>query len=455
MGSGRLGSIGNRAGRWGSALRQAGWRIFRREPLPGAPFDGPASQSSVLAGTTDPQGAAEQSLANLDPHVGKERGVRSATSSPCPREDAPEKPQYFAGPADPGSSPSDLPGIAPSSDRSVTRSQPAGTYPAGRGFAAVRVALGLLLLAAAGMKVHELLTYPTFGSGWLDARWAQIAVVEFELFLGLWLLSGLFPRLLWSAAVACFSGFGLVALYRGITGEASCGCFGHVEVNPWWTLGLDTLAVAALLRYRPPAIGASYGEAGSPWRFLIRAFRPAHHREIYGAAALVGLALLVGAPLGWRLAMHEAARLDDLGLASADGSFVVLEPERWADRPFALIHYADLDRVVLEGEWMVLVVRPGCPFCERLLARWPDLAGRFRGEDLGRRVALLTIEEPPPIEYRETIAAEASGVLDTSRDWLVETPLIIGLVEGAVVAVVPPADIEAALRSPDKGSMDQ
>ena len=67
--------------------------------------------------------------------------------------------------------------------------------------------LGSLLLLAAGLKGYQLATEPIFETGLLDSRWFLIAVVEFELFFGLWLLSGVFPKPAWVAAVACFAAF--------------------------------------------------------------------------------------------------------------------------------------------------------------------------------------------------------------------------------------------------------
>ena len=54
--------------------------------------------------------------------------------------------------------------------------------------------VALVLLVAAVLKAHQLATEPVVGSGLLDSRWLLVAVVQHELFLAFWLLSGLFPR---------------------------------------------------------------------------------------------------------------------------------------------------------------------------------------------------------------------------------------------------------------------
>jgi len=113
-------------------------------------------------------------------------------------------------------------------------------------------ALGLLLLTAAVLKGHELLTVPVANGGLWMWRPFLIFQVEFELALGFWLLSGVFKRLAWLATLLCFGLFCCVTLYKALTGAASCGCFGTVHVNPWLTLlAIDLPAVVALTLFRP------------------------------------------------------------------------------------------------------------------------------------------------------------------------------------------------------------
>jgi len=119
------------------------------------------------------------------------------------------------------------------------------------GYDVVRIVLGLVLLTAAALKGHQLATEPVAGTGLLTSRWFLIGVVEFEFFFGLWLLAGPYPKWTWAAAFCCFALFAGVSLWKGLSGEACCGCFGRVPVNPWYTLILDLAAVGALLCWRP------------------------------------------------------------------------------------------------------------------------------------------------------------------------------------------------------------
>ena len=156
----------------------------------------------------------------------------------------------------------------------------------------VRIVLGLVLLTAAASKGHQLATEPVAATSLFTSRWFLIGVVEFELFFGLWLLAGLYPRSTWVTALLCFGGFACVSLYKALSGEASCGCFGKVSVNPWYTLMLDTAAVAALLCWRPN---------GKTWQD-----RRLFGREAIGVATVAATWLLLGIPGALAIWLWEA-----------------------------------------------------------------------------------------------------------------------------------------------------
>ena len=66
-------------------------------------------------------------------------------------------------------------------------------------------ALGILLLTAAILKGRQLLTEPVANNDIWSYRPLLILTVEFELGLGIWLLSGLFRKAAWLASLVCFS----------------------------------------------------------------------------------------------------------------------------------------------------------------------------------------------------------------------------------------------------------
>jgi len=132
------------------------------------------------------------------------------------------------------------------------------------GYDALRVVLGAILLAAAALKAHQLATEPVIAPGLLNSRWFLISVVEFELLFGLWLLSGLYARPTWYAATGCFVLLAGVSVYKALSGDETCGCFGNVKTHPWWATALDAALVLALLRWRPSGRHACSALATAP-----------------------------------------------------------------------------------------------------------------------------------------------------------------------------------------------
>lgn len=111
--------------------------------------------------------------------------------------------------------------------------------------------VGVLLLAAAGLKLNGLAVDPVGGTGVLGSTAIQVAVVEFEVLLAAWLLWGGFAVGCWAVSVSAFTVFAAVSGWQGWIGRASCGCFGQVTVNPWWAFSLDVAVLMALLLVRP------------------------------------------------------------------------------------------------------------------------------------------------------------------------------------------------------------
>ncbi|MCX7428846.1 MAG: hypothetical protein NTW96_24875 [Planctomycetia bacterium] len=191
------------------------------------------------------------------------------------------------------------------------------------GYGAVRVALAAILFAAAGLKCHQLATSPVVGDGLLDSRWVLMATVEFELFFGLWLLANLLPKWTHRAAVSCFGLFAAVSLYKALSGYASCGCFGRVEVNPWYTFTLDTAAVLSLLRWRPS--GTANSSLVPSRAFVLR------------ATAVTLAWLSIGFPAAVAMGKYQPTLLAEDGVILGDGNLVILEPEKWIGKRFPLL----------------------------------------------------------------------------------------------------------------------
>jgi hypothetical protein len=117
------------------------------------------------------------------------------------------------------------------------------------GYDLVRVLIGVVLLSAAitkGYSGYSLTTRPT-----VESDWFLFATVVLELLLGVWLISGAFRPMSWTVSMTCFTCYACVSLHKALAGEASCGCFGKLVVNPWLTLAFNVAVLCVLLYWRP------------------------------------------------------------------------------------------------------------------------------------------------------------------------------------------------------------
>lgn len=120
-----------------------------------------------------------------------------------------------------------------------------------RGFPSVRILLGLLLLAAAGLKLYGSKVTEVPLVGWLSAPRVQVAAAVWEIVLGLWLLSATYQAGAWLAAIVTFFAFAGVSGYLGQAGVVTCGCLGVVRASPWLAFGVDVTALVLLAVCRP------------------------------------------------------------------------------------------------------------------------------------------------------------------------------------------------------------
>lgn len=111
--------------------------------------------------------------------------------------------------------------------------------------------LAVLLLLAAVLKLNGLAVDPAGRMGWFTATSFQIAIIEFELFLTVWLLWGKRPIGSWMTTLVVFLIFACVSAYQGWIGRASCGCFGKLSVSPWYAFAIDLGVLVALVVGRP------------------------------------------------------------------------------------------------------------------------------------------------------------------------------------------------------------
>ncbi len=131
-----------------------------------------------------------------------------------------------------------------------------GTHCGGRASAPASVFLRLiggLIQFAAVMRGVQALGSPTSAPGLLSLPSIPAVTIAWEIFLGLWLISGALPKAARRIAIGCFSVFACYTLYEALAGKADCGCLGQVKVNPWFTVVLDVSIALALVFLDNPA----------------------------------------------------------------------------------------------------------------------------------------------------------------------------------------------------------
>jgi hypothetical protein len=289
-------------------------------------------------------------------------------------------------------------------------------------FDIARIVLSALLLIAALLKAHQLATAPVPETGLLSSRWFLITVVECELALGLWFLTGWHPKLIRLVGMACFALFGSVALFKAFQGAESCGCFGRVTISPWWTAAIDLLAVIALAVFRPESKTLElHRHSWHPTRRLI--------------PACVAL-LMLGLPAGWAMATFNPTRVNDDGVLG-DGQIVVLEPQEWIGKPFPLVSHIDLGERLRTGSWRVVLYHHDCPKCQEVIAKWQ--AADQSGE-IGPDSPTIALVDMPPYGPPQSHPASSDSRLvycglSDKREWFVTAPVEIEVHDGTVTAV--------------------
>ncbi|UCG49940.1 MAG: hypothetical protein JSU94_09175 [Phycisphaerales bacterium] len=265
--------------------------------------------------------------------------------------------------------------------------------------------LGVLLLAAAVLKGWQLLAEPVANKDIWTYRPLLVLMVEFELALGIWLLSGLFKKAAWLAALLCFSAFSIITLYKGLTGAESCGCFGTVHVNPWITLlAIDVPAVILLALFRRPR-----SEKLLAWPSLT---------HFATTAALGVIVLAVTTPI---MLLNEPAPVTS--------SYEVLEPETWVGKKLPILEHIDIADLLKEGLWLVLFYHYDCPDCARAIRVYENIAREVSGNEGFVQIAF--VEVPP---YGQGPVSPDSpcvlGRLANVKEWFLTTPAVALLEDG-------------------------
>ena len=250
----------------------------------------------------------------------------------------------------------------------------------------------------------------------------HLFLLEAEVFLAIVLLSRVKPSIINPLATVCFGAFFLYSLRKAIGGAASCGCFGRVEVNPWVTASMDfvlmvLLAWSAVVNWKLPP-------------------KPTSWRTVAGVFGLwTCLSIVVFWSTFWRTpaAFADANQKADVAaLGTVSGNLIVLEPEHWAGKPFALADFIPHEEALKTGRWVVLIYHNGCSTCQQALPAFKSATDWGTGAN--PKIALIEI--PPHEEGVLGGWGDLNAALPDTYDWFATTPVAIAVENNIVKAAV-------------------
>jgi hypothetical protein len=225
------------------------------------------------------------------------------------------------------------------------------------GFDVICVTCGAILITSACLKAYQLTTETQASEGFLGLPVIRFALAECESLLGVWLISRLFPRSLRFVSICVFTGFAFVSMSEATLGHSSCGCFGALKVNPWFTFAFDVVAVSFLSICRPLESGLELRRA------------PLGISIIAGAVWFA----MFGAPFFGVIWLQKHA-IEGGNKAKARIDF---DPRTSIGRPCSLIKDIKSADRMGRGTWLVLFYRPDCSVCRDALSLFDDLAKDF------------------------------------------------------------------------------
>lgn len=277
----------------------------------------------------------------------------------------------------------------------------------------ITVVTGLVLIVAAVLKIHQLLTEPIISKGFWESWVFFVIQIPLELGLGIWLVCGLFRKAAWIIAVLAFGLFIGVTLQKGLSGAESCGCFGMVKVNPWITFSvIDIPIFLGLVIFRPKGLKL----LPPPWPSA---------RHFFGVAIPTFIAFSVIMPY---LILHKPPDKTD--------TYEVVKPAEWIGQTeWSMLKHIDIADSLKSNIVVVMLYSDTCETCHEAIPRYDQMAREMAGNEDAIRFALIEI--PPYASGKDDIVPGDTpcwqGRLDTSKKWYIQTPLVVLVVDGIVV----------------------
>ncbi len=275
---------------------------------------------------------------------------------------------------------------------------------------------GFVLIVAAVLKIHHLLTEPIMSEGFWESWEFFLIQIPLELGLGIWLVCGLFRKLAWMVAALAFGLFIAVTLQKGLVGAESCGCFGRVKVNPWITLSVvDIPLFLGLVIFRPKDLKL----LPPPWPSA---------KHFFSVAIPTFIAIGIIMPV---LIFNKPPDKTD--------KYEVVKPEEWIRKEhsegWSMLEHIDIAASLRLDIIIVVFYSAGCDTCHYTIPLYDQMSRDMAGNEDSVRFAFIEI--PPYASEIDSIVPVDTpclrGKLDSSKDWYVQTPLVVLLQDGLVV----------------------
>lgn len=281
----------------------------------------------------------------------------------------------------------------------------------------ITVVTGLVLIVAAVLKIHQLLTEPIISKGFWESWEFFLIQIPLELGLGIWLVCGLFRKAAWMLAVLAFGLFILVTLHKGLMGAESCGCFGRVKVNPWITFSaIDIPLFLGLVIFRPKGLKL----LPPPWPSA---------RHFFGVAIPTFIAFGIIMPV---LIFNKPLDKTD--------KYEVVRPTEWISpgenhKEWSMLKYIDVASSLQSNIAIVVFYSTKCDTCHKAIPLYDQMSRDMADNKDSIRFALIEI--PPYASEKDSIVPVDTpclrGKLDSSKKWYVQTPLVVVVRDGVAV----------------------
>jgi hypothetical protein len=322
---------------------------------------------------------------------------------------------------------------------------------------------GLLLIAAAGLKIMEALNIciPNWREHGVWESYEFILVqLPLELSLGIWLISGLFRKAAWLAGTLAFLGFIGVTFSKGLMGLESCGCFGQIHVNPWLTLGLIDVPMFLLLAINPP--GKQYKLLPPPWPNVFHAIVfavPIFAAMIFVAPLLVAFrpdcvkpeAMANKTPIVITKTVYVKQFVTDPNAPVVDIPPVIVDSNQTPAEPnqplpaaiepnvppvqlSAWLEHIDIADQLKQGIVVMLMYHHDCPVCRTMVPKYDQYYRQMQSQnDTSMTFAFIAI---PPYGQEGPVPADTvclHGKLrqrDDGKLWAITSPYVVALIDG-------------------------